>query len=337
MTGFLGRRLVQYLVTLLVGSFLLFVATEFSPGTVASKILGPYALPNQVDLLSDRLHLNDPLLQRYARWLATLTGLASNPMADPGVGLGLTDPRGNRYLGNLGFSLMLKEPVIDVLASRIGYTILLTLCSIALIVPLAFGLGVWSGLTVGSLVDRMVSSTMAVLTALPEFAFAVALTLVFVIWLGWLPGTSTMLSGDRWSMVSQLVLPVTVLVVASATYVARIVRASVVDTMQRPFVRAAELKGLPRRDVVLHHILRNALIAPVTVILLQINWLLTGVVVVESIFAYPGVGSLLLQAALFGDIYLVQALTLMALTIAVGTQFVGDLCYMALDPRIRMT
>ena len=336
MTGFLGRRLVQYLVTLLLGSFLLFVATEFSPGTVASKILGPYALPNQVDLLSDRLHLNDPLLQRYARWLGTLTGLASNPMADPAVGLGLSDPRGTRYLGNLGFSLMLKEPVIDVLASRIGYTILLTVCSIALIVPLAFGLGVWSGLTVGSLVDRLVSSTMAVLTALPEFAFAVALTLVFVIWLGWLPGTSTMLSGDRWGVVSQLVLPVTVLVVASATYVARIVRASVVDTLQRPFVRAAELKGLSGRDIVVHHILRNALIAPVTVILLQINWLLTGVVVVESIFAYPGVGSLLLQAALFGDIYLVQALTLMALTIAVGTQFVGDLCYMALDPRIRM-
>ena len=336
MTGFLGRRLVQYLVTLLVGSFLLFVATEFSPGTVASKILGPYALPNQVDLLSERLHLNDPLLQRYARWLGTLTGLASNPMADPGVGLGLTDPRGTRYLGNLGFSLMLKEPVIDVLASRIGYTILLTVCSIALIVPLAFGLGVWSGLTVGSLGDRLVSSTMAVLTALPEFAFAVALTLVFVIWLGWLPGTSTMLAGDRWGAVSQLVLPVTVLVVASATYVARIVRASVVDTLQRPFVRAAELKGLSRRDIVVHHILRNALIAPVTVVLLQINWLLTGVVVVESIFAYPGVGSLLLQAALFGDIYLVQALTLMALTIAVGTQLVGDLCYMALDPRIRM-
>jgi peptide/nickel transport system permease protein len=108
MTGFLARRLAQYVVTLLVGSFLLFVATEFSPGTVASKILGPYALQNQVDLLSGRLGLNDPLLTRYGRWLATITGLADNPMADPSVGLGLTDPRGARYPGNLGFSLMLK-------------------------------------------------------------------------------------------------------------------------------------------------------------------------------------------------------------------------------------
>lgn len=337
MSGFLGRRFAQYVATLLVGSFLLFVATEFSPGTVASKILGPYALQNQVDLLSDRLGLNDPLVARYGRWLATIAGLADNPMADPRVGLGLTDPRGSRYLGNLGFSLMLKQPVADAITARFAYTVLLTACSITLIVPLAFGIGVWSGLRPGSATDRILSTITAVLTALPEFAFAVALTLVFVIALGWLPGTSTMLPGGHWSALSQMVLPVTVLVVASATYVARIVRASVVDTAKTPFVRAAELKGLARRQVVVHHILRNALIAPVTVILLQVNWLLTGVVVVESIFAYPGVGSLLLQAALFGDIYLVQALTLMALSVAVGTQLVGDLCYMALDPRIRVS
>jgi peptide/nickel transport system permease protein len=226
--------------------------------------------------------------------------------------------------------------VVEAISARFGYTVLLTVSSIALIVPLAFGIGVWCGLKPGSSTDRVLSTITAVLTALPEFAFAVALTLVFVIALGWLPGTSTMLPGGQWSAFSQMVLPVTVLVVASATYVARIVRASVIDTAARPFVRAAELKGLSRRRVVQHHILRNALIAPVTVILLQINWLLTGVVVVESIFAYPGVGSLLLQAALFGDIYLVQALTLMALSVAVGTQFVGDLCYMALDPRIRV-
>jgi len=336
MTGFLAQRLLQYILTLIAGSFAVFVATEFSPGTVSSKILGPYAVQSQVDSLSARLRLDDPLIERYGRWLTTLAGLTDNPMAAKEVGLGLSDPRGTRYVGNLGFSLMLKEPVIDVLADRIGYTILLTVCSIALIVPIAFGIGVWCGLKAGSLLDRVLSTLMAVLTALPEFAFAVGLTLVFVIWLGWLPGTSMMLPGDKWGMVSQLVMPTAVLVVASATYVARIVRASVVETRKRPFVRAAELKGLPPRVVVVQHVLRNALIAPVTVILLQVNWLLTGVVVVESIFAYPGVGSLLLQAALFGDIYLVQALTLMALTVAVGTQFLGDLCYMALDPRIRV-
>lgn len=334
MTAFLLRRFLQYVLTLLAGSLVVFTATEFSPGNVASKILGPYAVHSQVESLSQRLHLNDPLLVRYGRWLTTLAGITESRMGD--AGLGLSDPRGTRYIGNLGFSLMLKQPVLDVIGARVGYTILLTLCSIALIVPLAFGIGVWCGLFAGTWSDRLLSAAMAVLTALPEFAFAVGLTLVFVVALGWLPGTSTMLPGGQWSAASQLVLPTAVLVVASATYVARIVRASVVDTRHSAYVRTAQLKGLAPRVVVLRHVLRNALIAPVTVILLQINWLLTGVVVVESIFAYPGIGSLLLQAALFGDIFLVQALTLIALTVAVGTQFVGDLCYMLLDPRIRV-
>src|SRR3546814_17963968 len=116
-----------------------------------------------------------------------------------------------------------------------------------------------------------------------------------------------------------MVLPVSVLVIASASYVTRIVRASVADTLKRPFVRTARLKGLAPQRVILQHVLRNALIAPLTVILLQVNWILTGVVVVEAIFAYPGIGSLLLKAALFGDIYVVQALTPPAPAVAIGS------------------
>lgn len=336
MPAFLVRRLSHFLMTLAAASFLLFAVTEFSPGNVASKILGPYAVQSQVDLLYDKLGLGDPLLVRYGRWLGALLGLTENPMADAPIGLGLSDTRGARYFGNLGYSLMLKEPVVDVIGDRIGYTILLTFWALVFIVPIALLAGVTCGVTAGTRLDRSLSGLMIGLTSLPEFVTAVALLLVFSAWLGLLPGTSTLTLGDRWSTAAQLALPVSVLVVASATYVARIVRASVAETLHKPFVRTARLKGLAPRAVILHHVLRNAMIAPVTVILLQVNWLLTGVVVVEAIFAYPGIGYLLLQAALFGDIYVVQALTLLALTVAVGTQFVGDLCYMALDPKIRV-
>lgn len=336
MIAFVARRLGQFVFTLLAASFLLFAVTEFSPGNIASKILGPYALESQVALLYDRLNLGAPLLERYVNWLSTLLGLSPNTLADPAIGLGLHDPRGSQYFGNLGFSLMLKEPVLDVLASRIGNTIALTVWAIALIVPVALTLGTISGVNAGRSVDRGISGLTVFLTSLPEFVTGVALLLLFSAWLGWLPGTSTLTAGDQWPVASQMVLPVAVLVIASASYVTRIVRASVADTMRRPFVRTARLKGLSPRRVIMQHVLRNALIAPITVILLQVNWILTGVVVVEAIFAYPGLGSLLLQAALFGDIYVVQALTLLALAIAVGTQFVGDIAYMALDPKIRL-
>ncbi|RAZ89005.1 ABC transporter permease [Mesorhizobium hawassense] len=336
MVRFLARRLLHFVLTITAASFLLFAVTEFSPGDVASKILGPYAVDTQVEMLRQRLKLNDPLPIRYIRWIGTLLGIVENPLGDSSTGLGLVDPRGNRYFGNLGYSLMLKEPVIDVLSDRLGYTLLLAFWAVVFIVPLSITMGVVAGMNEGRLIDRLISMTAVVLTSLPEFVVSVGLLLVGVAWLGILPGTSPMNLGSKWSIGTQLFLPVTVLVIASASYVSRIVRASVVDTLRRPYVRTALLKGLPRWQITIHHVLRNAMIPPITVILLQINWLLTGVVVVEAIFAYPGVGSLLLQAGLYGDIYLVQALSLLALSVAVGTQLIGDLCYMALDPKIKV-
>ncbi len=330
------NRVFQFATILLIASFLLFAVTEFSPGSVATRILGPYALESQIQSLTDRLQLDDPLMTRYLRWLGTLTGLMPNVLGQPDVGLGLSDPRGAQYFGNFGFSLMENRPVLDVLSERVGNTIVLTLWAIGLTIPISIGLGTLAGIDAGGRFDRVISIITVTLTSLPEFVTAVALLLLFTAWLGWLPGTSSLFPGDSWSVGSQLVMPVAVLVIASAAYVTRIVRSSVADTMDRPFVRTARLKGLSPARVTLAHVLRNALIAPVTVILLQINWILTGVVVVESIFAYPGIGSLMLRAALFGDIYTIQALTLIALTVAVSTQFLGDLVYMLLDPRIRV-
>jgi peptide/nickel transport system permease protein len=310
--------------------------TEFSPGTVAAKILGPYALENQVALLNEQLGLEEPLPARYLAWLRTLAGLAPNLLAEAAPGLGLSDPRGTTYFGNFGYSLMMNEPVVDVIAERIGHTARLAAWSLGLAVPIALALGTVAGMRAGSLADRAISTVTVTLTSLPEFVVAVGLLLIFVATLGWLPGTSSLQPGDRWSAGAQMVLPVTVLVIASGAYMTRIVRASVAETMERDHVRTARLKGLSPARVVRAHVLRNAMIAPVTVILLQVNWILTGVVVVEAIFAYPGIGSLMLRAALFGDIFVVQALTMLALSIALVTQFVGDLAYVALDPRIRV-
>ena len=120
-------------------------------------------------------------------------------------------------------------------------------------------------------------------------------------------------------------------------YVARMMRGAMVEVMTRPYIRTAILKGLPRRVIILEHAMRNAMIVPFTVILLQLNWLITGVVVTETLFAYPGFGRMLLEAALFGDIALLEAATLVALTSAVTTQLAGDLGYMYLNPRIRLT
>ncbi|PYM45679.1 MAG: ABC transporter permease, partial [Candidatus Rokuibacteriota bacterium] len=158
---------------------------------------------------------------------------------------------------------------------------------------------------------------------------------VFVVALGWLPGTATLVAGGGWSVASQLVLPVAVIVLFDAGYVVSMIRASMIEVMQRPYIRTAVLKGMSFRRVVVRHALRNAMINPITVILLQINYLISGVVVVETVFAYPGFGRMMLEAALFKDIALVEVGALVAVGVAVMTQILGDLAYMLLDPRIR--
>jgi peptide/nickel transport system permease protein len=151
-----------------------------------------------------------------------------------------------------------------------------------------------------------------------------------------LPGTSPLEKGD-WSLASQLVLPVAVMVLYDLGYVVRMVRASMVEVMTRPYIRTAILKGLTFRGVIMKHALRNAMIAPFTVILLQINYMITGVVVVEAVFAYPGFGRMLLDSALAQDVATVQAASLFAVLVSVMTQIAGDLGYMMLNPRIRFS
>ena len=337
MFRFILSRIVLLAITMLAASFIVFASLEFTPGSVARKSLGPYATQEQVDVLTVRLKANDPLAVRYIRWLGVLTGVLADPLQDPASGIGFTDPRGNRYFGNFGYSTLYKLPVNDVIWDRLSYTAILAGLAFAFIVPMSVVFGVLSGMREGSRLDRGLSTLSIVFTSVPEFASGVFLVTLFVILLPLLPGTSPLTASGGWSVSSQYVLPVAVLVIYDFGYVARMIRVSMVGVMEKPYIRTAILKGLSPRRVILGHALRNAMIAPFTVLLLQVNFLVSGVVVTELVFAYPGFGRMLLEASLFGDITLIEAATMVTVAVAVLTQLIGDIGYMMLNPQVRIT
>jgi peptide/nickel transport system permease protein len=336
MVTFLGKRFAAMLLTMAAASFLVFAVCEFTPGSVARKSLGPFATKQQVELLTKRLKADDPLLVRYGRWAGVLLGIVADPLQDPATGLNFKDPRGARYFGNFGYSTLNKLPVNDIIWGRLGNTAILGGLAFLLIVPLSIVFGILSGLKEGGVLDRTLSVVGITFTSIPEFASGVFLVTLFVILWPVLPGTSPLETGSGWSIPSQLVLPVAVLVIYDFGYVARMIRVSMIEVMEKPYIRTAVLKGMSTRQVVLGHALRNAMIAPFTVLLLQINFLISGVVVTELVFAYPGFGRLLLEASLFGDVATIEAATLVTVAIAVATQFIGDVGYSLLDPRIRL-
>jgi peptide/nickel transport system permease protein len=202
----------------------------------------------------------------------------------------------------------------------------------ALMIPISLVTGVLAGMKEGSAQDRSITFISVFTNSIQEIATAILLTVVLALGLGWLTAKSAMIGGFDWR---QLVLPVLTLVIYDFGYVARMTRASMAEVMTSQYIRTAVLKGIPYPRVVMRHALRNALIAPFTVIVLQLNWLLSGVVVVEVFFEYDGFGKLLLEAARFGDIYVVQACTLVAVVVAVSSQIISDVGYTFLNPRIR--
>jgi len=297
-------------LTMIVVSILLFLLLELTPGNVATKVLGPYSSEEQRTLWLEAHGYIEPLWFRYLSWL------------------------GNFITGDFGESIRFKVPVADVLWPRLWNTAILGFWTFAVMIPLSLALGVLAGMREGSALDRTISVGSIVTTSIPEFASAVFLAAIFVFWLGLLPGTSTMTTGFDWT---QLVLPVMVLVIYDFGYVARMTRASMAEVMTTHYIRTAVLKGLPYRQVIIRHALRNALIAPFTVIMLQINWLLSGVIVVEFFFAYKGFGALLLEASLNQDIFLIEACAMVAVFVAAATQTLADVGYTYLNPRIRFS
>ncbi len=309
MLSFISRRLALTAMTMLAVSLLVFLLLELNPGSVAVKVLGPYSSEEQRQLWMAAHGYLDPLWQRYFTWL------------------------GKMLTGDFGDSIRFKVPVAEVLWPRLWNTAILAFWTFAVLIPLSLTLGVLAGMREGSRLDRAISITSIITTSIPEFASAVFLAAIFVFGLGILPGTSVMSNGFD---PMQLILPVMVLVLYDIGYVTRMTRASMAEVMTAPYIRTAVLKGIPFPRVILRHGLRNALIPPFTVIMLQINWLLSGVVVVEFFFAYKGFGALLLEASLNQDVYLIQACAMVAVLVAVTTQTLADIGYTYLNPRIRL-
>lgn len=312
MLRYAARQLFNMAITLFAVSFLVFALNELSPGDVASKVLGPYATQEQVNILTEEMGLNRPLIVRYFEYM------------------------GNALTGDFGQSIVFRQPVSELMYDRLGNTLLLAAICFAVIVPFSVLLGVLAGMRERGMLDRAVSVFSSMCASIPEFAMGVFLLGIFVVWLGWLPGTSPLRADSGWALWTQFVLPVLVVTLYDAGYLVAMVRASMFEVMRQPYIRTALLKGMPFGRVVSRHALRNALITPFTVILLQLNYLVSGLVVVETVFAYPGFGRLMLEAALAKDIAVIEAGTLLAVTVTMLTQLFGDLGYMALDPRIRV-
>ena len=308
MAKLIARRCTHLVLTMLVVSILVFLFLEVNPGAVATKVLGPYSTIEQRQIWLEANGYLRPIHERYLAWL------------------------GQVVVGDFGDSVRFKVPVADLLWPRLVNTAILCAATMAIVIPLSLGLGILAGMREGSRLDRTISVSSIVTTSVPEFASAVLLAAIFVFTLAILPGTSSMVEGFD---PTQLVLPVMVLVLYDFGFVTRMTRASMIEVMTTGYIRTAVLKGLPYRTVIFRHALRNALIAPFTVIMLQFNWLLSGVIVVEFFFAYKGFGSLLLEASLNSDIYLIEACALVAVFVAVGTQAIADIGYIYLNPRIR--
>jgi peptide/nickel transport system permease protein len=235
-----------------------------------------------------------------------------------------------------GKSLQTGRPVAVTLFPRLRNTAVLAGVAFLVVMPLALFFGILAGINEGKPLDRFISVTSLAATATPEFVTGIFLILILGIWLDLVPAVAIFTSADAIFKEPQLlILPVLTLTAAELGYVARMTRASMVEVMDSAYIRTAIIKGMPYRRVVLRHAIRNALMAPITIIMLHVNWLVGGVVVVEVIFGYPGLGKYIYDAAIFGDFNAVEAAAMITVTIAVVTRLLGDLAYTFLNPRIR--
>jgi peptide/nickel transport system permease protein len=238
--------------------------------------------------------------------------------------------------GDPGKSLQYGRPVAVTLIPRVRNTLVLAAVAFVIVMPLALFLGILAGINEGKLLDRVISITSLGATATPEFVIGITLILILGIWLEIFPAVAIFTSPDAiFEDPSLLILPVLTLTAVELGYVARMTRASMVEVMDSAYIRTAIIKGMPYRRVVMRHAIRNALMAPITIIMLHVNWLIGGIVVTEVIFGYPGLGNYIYKAAIFGDFNAIEAAAMVTVLIAVGTRLIGDFAYTLLNPRIR--
>ena len=313
MLRFVLKRLALSVVSLFVASIIIFLITEIIPGDVAQMILGQNVTPDALAALRLRLGLMNPPHVRYLHWI------------------------GGVLQGNLGDSLSMQGVSIGSLLARRGVnSLFLAAASTILLVPLSLGMGVVAGLKEEKWPDAVVSTLSLIAISLPEFISGTFLMLVFSVWLKILPAASAINSEvSLFRQLNLLVLPVVTVSLVLLGYVARMVRASVIEASRSNYARSAVLKGLPPYLVNSRHILRNALLPSVTIIAMNIGWLFGGIIVVETVFGYPGLGSLVLFAIQQRDLPLIEDVVLLMAAAYLVLNLLADVVYALLNPRIR--
>ncbi len=312
MGRFLLRRLWLSAITLLLVSIVLFAVAEVLPGDVGRTILGPFATNEQVAQLNRELGLDRPLPVRYVEWL------------------------GGFISGDWGQSPLLNTPVRPLVVERMINSLMLATFALALVVPVSIGLGVLAALHRDGPIDRVISVTGLSLIALPEFVAGVVVLVVFAVQLGWFPVSSEVPSPNPVDVIRQFLLPSIPLVLVLFGYIARMARAGTVEALDSNYVRTAVLKGLPRRTLIWRHVLRNALLPTISVVSVQVGYLFGGLVVIESLFNYPGIGKLLLDSAVGHDLPVLEATVLVIAVLYRLSNLVADSLYAVLNPRIRV-
>jgi peptide/nickel transport system permease protein len=310
---FIAARVVYTVAILIAVSLLVFAVTELLPGNVATMILGTEATREEIANLERLLGLNRPAWERYLSWAS---GVAT---------------------GDFGTSLRMQRPIAPILLARLGNSLVLAGTAFAIVVVCGLLFGLVTALHEGSKLDRVLSGAAAVGTSLPEFVSGTVLVLLFA------GGLFRILPSSGYEgfgagvgdALAHLALPAATLAIILTAYVGRITRTSVIDVLRSDYVRAARLKGLPEWLVVTRHVLPNALVPAVTVLFMNLGWMFGGIVVVEEIFVFPGIGRLMLFGIAERDWPVIQAAAMVIAAAYVLGNMIGDLSALALDPRLR--
>ncbi len=308
----IARRLGLSVVTLALLSVVVFAGGQLLPGNVGRSILGPLADARAVAVLNHQLGADQPAFAQYLHWA------------------------GHALRGDLGQSSAFRSPVAPLVVAALAKSLALASVVLAILVPSAVGAGVYAALRAGQWQDRAIGAVALGLTALPEFVTGIVLILIFGIWLRILPIEAATPPGTSLPVrIWHLILPALPLVLVLFGYIARIVRAGTLEALDADFTRTATLKGLPRRTVLLRHVLPNALLPAITVIAGQVSYLTGGLVVVETLFRYQGIGSLILTAASNRDYAVLEAAILAVGAVFIVATLAADLLIGVLDPRLR--
>jgi peptide/nickel transport system permease protein len=312
MTRFLLKRLGLAVVTLFLLSVLVFFGSQVLPGDVGRRILGPFAEQKAVEAMNHQLGTDRPLLTQYWDWITSFLH------------------------GDFGVSLSYNVPVSELIGAALVNSLKLAALAFVLVVPLAIAGGVIAALKRDRTVDRVITLAGLSLSVIPEFVTGIMLILIFGLWLGIFPVTADAPDGS--SILTQLkflFLPALTLVVLLFGYIARITRAGTIESLDADYTRTAFLKGLPRRTVIRRHVLRNSLLPTIAVVATQTGYLIGGLVVIETLFNYPGMGRLIFTAASQKDFPLLQSAVLIVGIGFLVAALLADVAYSLLNPRIR--